>query len=333
MKKLIYFIAALAIVSCKSEPKDYVTFSGEITDQNSDSIVIRSRTYSKTIKVNEDGTFSDTLKVETGVYSFFDGAESTSIFLKNGYDINMTLDTKMFDETAKYTGNGSESSNFLAAKSLLEEKLFDQDFSSLDKNELNTTFDKIKTDLTEFINSSKGIDSAVINNSLKNIDRSINGNKNYYLGIATLKENLPKGSKSPTFDNYENHKGGTTSLSDLKGKYVYVDVWATWCGPCKREIPFLLELDKDYHGKEIAFVSISIDEEKNYEAWRTMVTEKELGGYQLIADNDWRSKFVEDYGIKGIPRFLLIDAEGNIINSDAPRPSSKKIRETLDGLL
>lgn len=147
-----------------------------------------------------------------------------------------------------------------------------------------------------------------------------------------LLKTLTPGKASPTF-SYENHKGGETSLADLKGKIVYVDVWATWCGPCKREIPFLKELDKDYHGKEIAFVSISIDEEKNYEAWRTMVTEKELGGYQLIADNDWRSKFVEDYGIKGIPRFLLIDAEGNIINSDAPRPSSKKIRETLDGLL
>ncbi|MFK5983168.1 MAG: TlpA disulfide reductase family protein [Flavobacteriaceae bacterium] len=143
---------------------------------------------------------------------------------------------------------------------------------------------------------------------------------------------LTPGKTSPTF-TYENHKGGETSLADLKGKVVYVDVWATWCAPCKREIPFLKELDKDYHGKKIAFVSISIDEEKNYDAWRTMVTEKELGGYQLMADKDWRSKFVEDYGIKGIPRFLLIDAEGNIINSDAPRPSSTEIREVIDGLI
>ncbi len=147
-----------------------------------------------------------------------------------------------------------------------------------------------------------------------------------------LLKTLTPGKASPTF-TYENHKGGETSLADLKGKVVYVDVWATWCGPCKREIPFLKELDKDYHGKNIAFVSISIDEKKNYEAWRTTVTEKELGGYQLMADNDWKSKFVEDYGIKGIPRFLLIDADGNIINSDAPRPSSPEIREVIDGLI
>jgi len=147
-----------------------------------------------------------------------------------------------------------------------------------------------------------------------------------------LLKTLTPGKVSPTF-TYENHKGGETSLADLKGKVVYVDVWATWCAPCKREIPFLKELDKDYHGKNIAFVSISIDEEKNYDAWRTMVTEKELGGYQLMADKDWKSKFVEDYGIKGIPRFLLIDAEGNILNSDAPRPSSPEIREVIDGLI
>ena len=147
-----------------------------------------------------------------------------------------------------------------------------------------------------------------------------------------LLKNLTPGNTSPTF-SYENHKGGETSLADLKGKIVYVDVWATWCGPCKREIPYLKEVEAEYHGKEIAFVSISIDVKKDYDAWRSMVTDKELGGIQLMADNDWKSKFVTDYGIRGIPRFILIDTEGNIVNSDAPRPSSSKIRGILDGLL
>ena len=147
-----------------------------------------------------------------------------------------------------------------------------------------------------------------------------------------LLKNLTPGNTSPNFA-YENHKGGETSLADLKGKVVYVDVWATWCGPCKREIPYLKEVESEYHGKNIAFVSISIDEKKDYDAWRNMVADKELGGIQLMADNDWKSKFVTDYGIKGIPRFILIDTEGNIVNSDAPRPSSNDIRGILDGLL
>ena len=84
---LFLFIAGVFMVACKNEPKDYVTLSGNITNKNSDSLVVRTRTYSKTIKVNEDGTFSDTLKVISGFHNLFDGKESTNMFLKNGFDI------------------------------------------------------------------------------------------------------------------------------------------------------------------------------------------------------------------------------------------------------
>lgn len=140
------------------------------------------------------------------------------------------------------------------------------------------------------------------------------------------------GNPSPTF-NFENHKGGYTSLESLKGKYVYIDVWATWCGPCLREIPFLQQIENDYHGKNVQFVSISIDEPKDYNKWKTMVAEKALGGIQLMADNNWNSKFVKDYAILGIPRFILIDPQGNIVSADAPRPSDPELRTIFDELM
>lgn len=143
---------------------------------------------------------------------------------------------------------------------------------------------------------------------------------------------LVKGKPSPTFANYENHKGGTTSLEDLKGKYVYVDVWATWCGPCKAEIPSLKKVEKEYHGKNIAFVSTSIDAIKDHDTWVKMVKDKELGGVQLMADKAWKSQFVLDYGINGIPRFILIDPSGNIVSADAPRPSDPKLKELFNSL-
>ncbi len=143
---------------------------------------------------------------------------------------------------------------------------------------------------------------------------------------------LTAGNPSPTF-NYENHKGGTTALEDLRGKYVYVDVWATWCGPCIREIPSLKEIEKDYETKNIQIVSISIDEPKDYDKWKAMVSEKDLGGIQLMSDNNWKSKFVVDYAILGIPRFILIDPQGNILSADAPRPSDPELRKTLDKLM
>lgn len=144
---------------------------------------------------------------------------------------------------------------------------------------------------------------------------------------------LAKGQVSPKFFNYKNHVGGTSSLEDLKGKYVYIDIWATWCGPCKKEIPFLKEVEKSYHNKNIEFVSISIDQIKDYEKWKKMVIGEDLGGIQLFADDAWNSKFIKDYSITGIPRFILLDPQGNILDSNAPRPSDEKLIALFDELV
>jgi thiol-disulfide isomerase/thioredoxin len=143
---------------------------------------------------------------------------------------------------------------------------------------------------------------------------------------------ISAGKESPIFENYENFAGGTTSLADLKGKYVYMDIWAQWCGPCKREIPYLKEIEAEYHDKNIEFVSISIDRERDYDKWRAMVEDKELSGIQLLADKDWESQFVKEYLIKGIPRFILVDPQGKIVNSNAPRPSDQKLKKVFNDL-
>jgi len=147
---------------------------------------------------------------------------------------------------------------------------------------------------------------------------------------------IKKGMKSPEFFDYENYKGGTTSLSDLRGKYLYIDVWATWCGPCIREIPASKKMEKLYHDKNIEFVYISIDVRDrpvyNYDKWKEMIEEKSLGGVQLFADNAWDSKFTKAFVINSIPRYLLIGPDGNIISGDAPRPSDQKLVELFDSL-
>ena len=145
-------------------------------------------------------------------------------------------------------------------------------------------------------------------------------------------KSLAKGSPSPKFSDYENNAGGKMSLEDLKGSYVYIDVWATWCGPCIAEIPSLKKVEKEFHNKNIKFVSVSIDTEDAYDKWKKMIVDRELGGIQLLAENAWKSQFVQDYMIKGIPRFILLDAEGKIISANAPRPSNKKLVETLNSL-
>jgi thiol-disulfide isomerase/thioredoxin len=145
-------------------------------------------------------------------------------------------------------------------------------------------------------------------------------------------KNTRSGNPSPKFSNYKTYGGGTTSLVDLRGKYVYLDIWATWCGPCIKEIPALKKLKEEYQNKNIKFVSISVDKKKNYDEWKNMVEEKKLKGIQLFANNGFNSQFVQDYGITAIPRFILIDKKGNIINADAPRPSDPRLETMLDSL-
>ena len=147
-----------------------------------------------------------------------------------------------------------------------------------------------------------------------------------WLERKTAVDNMPKEGEPAIDFNYPDIEGNEISLTSFKGKLVYVDVWATWCGPCKAEIPSLQKLETDYHGKDITFMSVSVDTDK--EAWEKMVADKELGGVQLWADG-W-SKITKDYAIFGIPRFLLFDAKGNVISLDAPRPSSDEIRGLID---
>ncbi len=146
------------------------------------------------------------------------------------------------------------------------------------------------------------------------------------------KMKMAPGSPSPVFIDYRNHDGSVTSLTDLKGKYTYIDFWATWCGPCKKEFPALKEVEKSYHGKNIQFVGISVDEEKDFEKWKKMVNDLELEGVQLFADAAFTSAFVKRYGVISIPRYILLDPEGNIVSVNAPRPSDKKLIELFDSL-
>jgi alkyl hydroperoxide reductase subunit AhpC len=86
----------------------------------------------------------------------------------------------------------------------------------------------------------------------------------------------------------------------------------------------LNKLEKKCHGKNIVFVSISVDNKKDHEKWRQMIKDKKMGGIQLLADKGFASDIMKAYNIKGIPHFILINPAGNIISSNAPRPSWKK---------
>jgi thiol-disulfide isomerase/thioredoxin len=118
------------------------------------------------------------------------------------------------------------------------------------------------------------------------------------------------------------------SLSSFRGKYVYIDVWASWCGPCKQEIPHFKSLKEKFKGRNIEFVAISVDESKK--DWLSAIESSQLTGIQLWAAG-WENPLCDFFKITGIPRFILIDKNGKIINANADRPSGD-IEEVLNNL-
>lgn len=321
---------------------DETTFLEQV-DKNKksiDSIYSGSNISNKNFKkvLDSEDTYSRAILIENyrDAHSYYTGTEDYKIS-DNFYDqlnsINYT-DTLAFRNSVAYQ-------NLLNAhfNRLVGEETAQND----NLNETIVYLKKVDADLPNGYAKDK-IMSSHLQYGLKP-DASLDEAYNIYKNSDPNTENLAKitehydklktiteGNPSPTF-NYENHNGGTTSLADLKGKYVYIDVWATWCGPCLREIPSLKEVESDYSNKNVQFVSISIDEPKDYDKWKAMVSEKELVGIQLMADNNWKSSFVESYAILGIPRFILIDPEGKIVSADAPRPSDPKLRKTFDELM
>jgi thiol-disulfide isomerase/thioredoxin len=163
-----------------------------------------------------------------------------------------------------------------------------------------------------------------INPSLTNEDH-----RNEVTAAYTKIKKTQKGEPSPLFE-LNDINGKTVSLNDLKGKLVYIDIWATWCMPCIKEIPSLLKLEESFHGRDIQFVSICIEDSE--ERWRKMVEEKNLGGIQLFAPTN-EIPFIQDYSVDGIPRFILIDQEGKIIDPNAKRPSNEELAKEIEGYL
>ncbi|MBR5103451.1 MAG: TlpA family protein disulfide reductase [Bacteroidales bacterium] len=122
--------------------------------------------------------------------------------------------------------------------------------------------------------------------------------------------------------------GKEYTLADFRGKYVYIDMWATWCAPCKREMPYLKALEEEFADAQVVFLGLSVDKDK--QAWENMVRAGGLTGVQLYLG--LQSKFQEAYRIEGIPRFILLDQEGRIIENDMSRPSEEVTAEKLRNL-
>jgi thiol-disulfide isomerase/thioredoxin len=139
-------------------------------------------------------------------------------------------------------------------------------------------------------------------------------------------EKVKLGKVAPHF-SYPTPDGAMVSPSDYKGKIVVIDFWASWCGPCRNEIPHLKEVYEKYHPEGVEVLSVSID--KKEADWLKALGEEEMAWTQVLAPKAGKQT-MKDYQFSGIPFIIILDKEGKIV---AKQLRGKKIDEKLDELL
>ena len=117
-------------------------------------------------------------------------------------------------------------------------------------------------------------------------------------------------------------------LNQHKGKVIYVDFWASWCAPCIRALPASHKLQKDYEGRGVVFIYLSLDEE--IKRWKKGSEKHQLLGQSYMVNNKYTSEMMDELEVQSIPRYLLYDKDGNLVHKNAPGPDNKEIRSLFD---
>ena len=259
---------------------------------------------------------------------------------------------KIEEELSKVdTDNAADFDAYPSYKDLVSNLFREKIRTYLRKYEFNDPWGKILADFNTL--KSENIKKSLAFDLLEGISPISSEETNEAL-IALLKENtkdaelqqkdmldyviselnrLKAGQPFPPFEGVVdiNDKPVSYKQLNLEGKAIFIDIWATYCPDCRKQLPALEELQQAYKGKPITFVSISVDRDK--EAWKAMVKEKKLSGVHLYASPEVKKLFNNLYDLRNIPRFMAVDKDGKIVSINAPMPSdTEKMAQLMSTL-
>ncbi len=120
-------------------------------------------------------------------------------------------------------------------------------------------------------------------------------------------------------------------ISLYEGKVIYLDFWASWCRPCKNEMPHSLNMQKHFKGKDVVFLYLSSD--RDVKAWKNSVAQLKITGENYLVSPKVHNEYNTLFDVRYIPRYVLIDKEGNVVSATANRPSNPQSTKDIEALL
>jgi peroxiredoxin len=364
MKKLWILILVAALYSCKTTPTDTFKLTGKITGIDEGTVYLQDRIAGQMIPVDtatiENGifTFSGQLEYPEIYYIRVDGIRTLfAVFVENS-DISLSIDSQ---NPTEYTVTGSnsheiftgvnditaphdETSRTLQQQIADAEELGNSELADQLREERKQADELRRQQIEEYVAGFPGEHAAVfvamrqlahglsadeLSNVLALFDQSLEGSRYYddLKGRITILERVAIGKPSIDF-TLEDTEGNNLSLSDLRGQYVLINFWASWCPYCRVENPHLVEVYERFNSPQFEILGVSLDRERD--AWLRGIGEDGLQWPQVSDLKGWNSGPAAEYAVRSIPQNVLIDPNGTII---ARNLKDKELEEKLEELL
>lgn len=326
MKKIVLFLSAIVVLMSSCEPKNTLSITGTVAISGCEGQLI----YLQALDSNFESSINiDSTHVKDGKFKFTRLAEDKPtiiavllyepdegmryyypIILEPG-KVEIKIDEKNFP-TIKGTPMNDKLSSLLSTMGQAEQPdkqtMYEEFVKGNIDNQVGVFFFTQVADILS-VEQKRELLTAMApefknNEQIKQIEMEVSLlEKKMTTMVGSIFTDLK--AKTP--------EGNDIALSDYagKGKYVLVDFWASWCPPCRKEMPKLVELYNKYKNKDFEIVGISLDSDNG--AWKNGIKKLNITWPQISDLNEWDSGLAEAYGVDGIPRLILIDRDGKII--------------------